>query len=294
MFNLLLRDHLLSLGFNMTRVFTAYFMLFFFCILLGKSRYRYFGLGLLSTLILFTQQDQFLAIAPFLVYALLTADVLTVQSRILHMGAGALMIIIPIFGYFAIHHALVDFWEVAFKFNFATYIAPHKSWGDHFRTIKRVLDNANYELPFMIALVLGIAALFLQNSRKGLVLAALAALFLTMVPEYLGGRLDFSGVLRDFPYYFLPLSSSICILLFTVFAFTEDRVLAGRRAQATYAALLCCSLIYTALQHGTHLIGVMPIRWFPHPSSLICKNNTFLIISYLSFLIDNILIATMN
>lgn len=44
------------------------------------------------------------------------------------------------------------------------------------------------------------------------------------------------------------------MLLFSVFAFTEDKILADKKAQLPYALLLCCSLVYTALQHGTHLV----------------------------------------
>lgn len=252
LFNLLIRDHLISGGINMTREFTAFFMLFFFCVLMSRYRHRYYLLGLLSMLTFLTQQEQIIPLAPFLLYALLTTDTLPPDGRLLRLGAGALTILIPLLGYFAFYHSLTHFWNDAFKFNFTVYLTPHKSWGDHFRTIKRVLDGGNYELPFMIALVLGITALFLKNNRKSLVVAAIAALLLTMIPEYLGGKLE--GRDGDFVYYFLPLSTSICLVLFTVFAFTEDSILSGRLAQAPYAVLLCCSLLYTAFQHGTHLV----------------------------------------
>ncbi|HEY6900348.1 MAG TPA: hypothetical protein VI233_06890 [Puia sp.] len=254
LFNLLIRDNLISQGINMTREFTAFFTLFFFCVLMGRSRHRYFLLGLLSTLTFFTQQDQLIPQLPLLIYALLAADEVPTGGRLLRLSAGALTILIPLLGFFAFHHALSHFWEDAFKFNFTTYITAHKSLGDHFRTIKHVLDDGNYELPFMVAVVLGITALFGQNSRKGLVIAAMAALLLTLIPEFMGGRLDIEGQPSELVYYFLPLSTGICIVLFTVFAFTEDRILSGRLAQAPYAALLCCSLLYTALQHGTHLV----------------------------------------
>jgi hypothetical protein len=252
LFNLMLRDNLISLGINMTREYTAFFTIFFFCVLLGKYRYRYFLLGFLGTLIFFTQQDQVLPLIPFLIYAVIN-DRPLLWTRIAQLAAGALIFTVPLLLYFAVNHSLAYFWEDAFHFNFSVYTTQKKSLGDHFRTVKTMLDAGNYELPFLLALVLGLASLFLQNKKKGLVLASLAALFLTMSPEFMGGRLTTHGASSNFSYYFLPLSASVCLVLFTVFAFTEDKVLAGRKAQLPYVFLLCSSLGYTALQHGSHL-----------------------------------------
>jgi hypothetical protein len=58
---------------------------------------------------------------------------------------------------------------------------------------------------------------------------------------------------QDFYYYFLPLAASLPILVFTVFAFTEDLFLRDHKSQLLYGALLSCSLCYTILQHATHL-----------------------------------------
>lgn len=253
LFNLMIRDRLISLGINMTREYTTFFLVLFFCILLGKYRYRHFLLGLLTALTFFTQQDQVLPLLPFLFYSLLATDPVPVITRIIRLGAGFLSITLPLFLYFAFHHSLGYFWDDAFAFNFTIYTTEKKSIGDHFRTIKRTLDAGNYEIPFMVALVLGITSLFLENKKKGLVFAALAALFLSMAPEFMGARVLRVGVFCDFIYYFLPLSASVCMLLFSVFAFTEDKILADKKAQLPYALLLCCSLVYTALQHGTHL-----------------------------------------
>jgi hypothetical protein len=254
LFNLMIRDRLISLGINMTREYTTFFLVLFFCILLGKYRYRHFLLGLLTALTFFTQQDQVLPLLPFLFYALLATDPVPVTTRMIRLGAGFLSITLPLLLYFAFHRSLSYFWNDSFLFNFFVYTAPKKSLGEHFRSIKRVLDNGNYEIPFMVALILGITSLFLQNKNKALTLAALAALLLTMAPEFMGGRLGCGEIPEDFIYYFLPVSAGVCILLFTAFAFTDDKVLADRTAQLPYAVLLCCSLVYTALQHGTHLV----------------------------------------
>jgi hypothetical protein len=163
-------------------------------------------------------------------------------------------VLVPIVIYFSWHHALGYLWEDAFRFNTQWYTAQPKSFGDHFRTIKRCLDAGNYEIPFMIALVLGSTSLFMRHRRKGLLIAAMAALFLSFSAELLGNRFGIGGEPADYPYYFLPLSGTVCVLLFVVFAFADETGLGIRKFQLPYAILLCCSLSYTALQHGTHLV----------------------------------------
>ena len=252
LFNLMIRNPLVNMGINLTREYTAFFTLLFFCILAGRSRYRHFLLGFLSALIFFTQQDQFLLLIPFLIYALIS-DPAPPQRPVIWLGVGFLSVTVPILLYFASNHGLGYFWEDAFQFNFSVYTAEKKSFGDHFRSIKYALDAINFELPVIIAMILGIAALFMQNKKRGLLIAALVALLLTLSPEFMGGRSNAWNEPGYFITYYLPLSATVCILLFVVFAFTEDKLLTGRKARLPYIFLLCCSLGYTALQNITHL-----------------------------------------
>jgi hypothetical protein len=196
------------------------------------------------------QQDQVLFLIPFLIYILLSDGSTPLLYRLLRLGAGFLTILLPLLTYFWVHHSLGYFWEDAFQFNFSWYITEKKSFPDHFRYIKQTLDAANYELPFMIAAILGITALFLQNRKKRLLLAALAGVALSLSAEFMGARSPDS----DFRYYFVPLAASLTILLFCIFAFTEDDILRNKKAQIIYGFLLCTSLSYTALQHATHLV----------------------------------------
>ena len=255
LFNLMIRDNLISCGTNYTREYTTFFLLLFFCILLGKYQYRYFWAGLLTALTFFTQQEQVLALVPFLLYALFANDSVSMITRIIGLSGGFLSVTLPLLLYFALHRGLGYFWDDAFVFNMTIYIREKKTLGDHFRTIKRQIDTGNYELPFMISLILGTIYLFRPNKKKSLVGAALLAVILSMSSEWMGGRLMGKGVPQDFSGYFLPLSASVCILLFTVFAFSENALLTARKAQLPYALLLCSSLIYTALQHTTHLVS---------------------------------------
>lgn len=253
LFNLMVRDNLISGGMHFTREYSTFFVMFFFITLMGRSKYRYFLLGLFAALTFFTQQDQVLLLAPLTLCVLFEKDQLSPFNRCVRMGVGFLSIAAALVLYFAVHRSLSWFWQDAYGFNFSWYLTEKKSFGDHFRTIKRVLDHGNYELPFMIALVLGVTSLFLQNRRKDLVAAAILAVILSMSSELMGGRLEGKGVPQDFNGYFLPLSAAVCMLLFIVVGFTEDRMITDRRAQLPFALLLCTSLTYTQLQHGTHL-----------------------------------------
>lgn len=253
LFNLMLRDQLISEGINMTREYTCYCYILFFCVLMGRSRYRSFLLGLWCGLAFFMQQEEVLPMIPFLGYALLTRDPLTPARRLLLMATGFVTVALPIVLYFAAERSLGDFWRQAFLFNLDVYTAQKKPLGDHFRTIKRVLDSGNYELPFMISLCLGVAALIWANRKRGLILAAFAGLLVCFISEFMGGRYRGQDLPADYPYYFLPLSAGVSILLFTVFAFAEAVVPDNRAVRLPYTLLLCASLGYTALQHATHL-----------------------------------------
>ena len=269
LFNLMIRDHLVSLGIDATREFTAWFFVLFFCVLMGRSAYRHFLMGLLGGLIFFTQQEQVLALLPFVVYAVEDGGGfikpasglagagkrrLWRYGRLLPMGAGFLVILLPIVGYFALHRSLGYFWEDAFRFNLFEYTSEKKSLLEHFRAIKKSLDDGNFELPFMIAVTLGIYSLFLRQRNKRLLLAALVAVALTFAPEFMGARFQGTGVPTDFITYCQPLAGSICVLLFVTLAFADEPLLANRKVLLPFATLLCCSLGYTALQHATHPI----------------------------------------
>lgn len=249
LFNLMLRDFLICHGIGMTREYTAIFQLIFFCVLIGRYRYRDLLIGLLAALVFFMQQDQVLFLIPFLLYSWMSTGPRSIPARTLRFAGGFAIVAGPLLLYFLLTRSLGYFWQDAFQFNFSWYTTERKSLGDHFRTIKYTLDAGNYELPFLIAAALGVSALLLRNRKKGLITAGLAGLLLSLSSELLGAR----PAEADFSYYFVTLSAAVPILLFAVFAFGEDPVVNNTKAQAIYGFLLCCSLTYTAFQHATHL-----------------------------------------
>jgi hypothetical protein len=253
LFNLMIRDPLLNEGINLTREYTSYLLILFFCLLMGKYRYRGFCMGSLAALIFFMQQEQVLAVIPFLVYAVCARGARTPAKRILPIGAGFSAVTLLIVLYFVWHRSLGEFWKDAFLFNIDVYTAQKKSIGDHFRTVKRVLDEGNYELPFMTALCTGLVSLITVKKNKSLILAAFTGLLLSLGAEFMGGRTKDQQFGVDFLYYFIPLSAGVCLLLFTVFAFAQEVVPPARSVLLPLFFLVSSSLGYTALQHATHL-----------------------------------------
>lgn len=256
LFNLMLRDFLICLGMGMTREYTTMLLLIFYCVLLGKYRYRYFIFGLLTGLIFFMQQDQVLPLIPFFIYAFLPEeDTVPFLTRVLRTAAGFLTIALPVILYFVWHNSLKYLWQDAFLFNMNWYTTTLKeSFWDHLRKLKTVLDQGNYEVPFMVAVVLGVYALFNKTTNRKIILVSLAAMMLSLSPGFMGGRDIVPAVNRmTFTHYYLPLAASLPFLLFSVFAFSTEPVVQGWKAQGIFGVLICASLLYTDLQHATHL-----------------------------------------
>lgn len=253
LFNLMLRDGIISRSLNGTREFTTLFFLLFFCILMGKSRYKDLWLGLLTGLVFFTQQEQVLSLIPFLIYSLSNRIAVPALIRVLFMAAGFSTVLLPLLLYLGANSALSYFWQDAFLFNFSWYTTEKKTFLQHFSTVRQVLSVGNYEIPLSIAVILGILSLLFKHERKGLVVAAMTAAVLTLAPEFMGGRYQGSGEPTDFPYYFLPMAAAISILLFVSWAFTEDNLLTNRKQRLFFAILLCSNLVFTLVQHATHM-----------------------------------------
>ncbi|HEY4334439.1 MAG TPA: hypothetical protein VGM89_01040, partial [Puia sp.] len=202
LFNLLIRNYMICFGVNMTRGYTAIFLLLFFCLLLdGDRRYRYYCLGLLAAATFFMQQDGVIVLLPFGLYALLSTRKGTEIGWAL---AGILTVSAPLLIYFAAHKALMPLWQDAFQFNFRWYLAK-PTLGEHFRAVKKSLQNTDLQMAFILAAVLGVFAILGRHKKKGLLAAALATFFLSFTAEGLSGMLQYG---YSFWYYLLPLTTT--------------------------------------------------------------------------------------
>src|SRR4029077_1670942 len=204
---------------------------------IGTSKYKYFFLGLLSALIFFTQQEQILPLAPFLFYAVFAGTThfyYDALKRIALICAGFLIIVIPLLSYFILHHSLKYFWEDAFLFNFNWY-TEKKSVAEHARAITQILQKSGYDLTLYVSVILCFISLYVGNRKKILLITCLFAIAFSFSAEVLSGKL-IAGLSVE--YYLLPLSATLPISLFTVFAFSRDLFLLHKLNQLIYGILL--------------------------------------------------------
>lgn len=264
LFNLLLRNYLVCISIGMTREYTAIFVLLFFCLLFNESKYKYFWMGLLTAATFLMQQEQVIVLLPFWLYAFaphpssagpdpaiprVSNPFPILAQNILLALAGVFVLSAPILLYFGLNQSLFWFWQCAFQFNFLWY-DEKLPFIVHFRATKDALEVSGYMVTFLLAVVAGISALVLKTTNRRLVAVALLGVLLSFTSEYLSGKLS-AG--HAFYYYLLPLSSTLPVLIFTVWANTKEEFLLGKKSQGFYGFLLCCLPLYTAFQHGTHL-----------------------------------------
>jgi hypothetical protein len=250
-FNLLIRNYLVCNGIGMTREYTAIFLLIAFSVMLGRSRYTFFLLGLLTAAILLTQQEQILPLLPFLAYAFVdTHSTTSFLQKGIQIVAGFLVIAGPLLLYFGAHHALTVFWHDAFLFNF-TWYAGKQPLSEEFRAVHASLKTTDNDLPLFITATIAVTALFLRGRKKGLLVTALLATALAFGPQLITGRLTVMP--GAFYYYFLSLCAVLPIMMFVVWADTGHPFLQSRISQAVFGFLICTPLLYNAIQHGTHL-----------------------------------------
>ena len=253
LFNLLLRVPFISNGIGMTREYTSIFLLVFFCFLLMEKKYKHFWLGLITGFIFFMQQDQMITLFPLFLYGWLSdlpvSWIKPLIRRSSAMLVGFFVIGIPILAYFQIHHALADFWNDAFLFNFAWY-SEKVPLQQNVRSIFVAMRNGGYELAFYVSLILGIASLVLGNSNKRLLLACLFALFLSFSAEYVSGKLVFG---LDVYYYLLPLAATMPMVLYAAFANSEHSTLQNKVNQLIYGIIFVAAPL---LQVAGYSLGI--------------------------------------
>jgi len=252
LFNLLIRNSLVSMGGSMTREYTAIFLLLFFCIMLGRLRYKYILLGILGGLTGWMQQDAMITLLPLLLYALLAGDEQPAQPRskkFLLLTAGFMLVSLPVLFFFLFHGALSYLWKDAFLFNL---LLPQQQMNliREIKIIKHALHECEYEMTFYTAAILGLISPFIAHKKGKLLYAAVLTLLLSFVAELLTGRLILGP---GFYYYFLPLSASIPIVVFVVFAYSNIGFLKERNIQLIFGLILCITQFLGALRYASGL-----------------------------------------
>jgi len=249
LFNLIIRNNLISYGIGMTREYTAVFLLLFFCVIFYKNAYKYIILGALIALTFWMQQDATITLLPLVIYALLIQETpsIAVLRRILYALIGFVVITFPVTLYFAYNHSLSFLWSDTFLFNINLPRQP-VPWFTEMKLIKHALHDSEMEMAFYTALILGASGLLLTRKKGSLLLYAFLTLLLSFIAEYLTGRMhDGPGYMH----YLLPLSASIPILVYVIFTESEISFLKDKYAQFIIPAILSVVLILGTLRYAT-------------------------------------------
>jgi hypothetical protein len=243
LFAVLLRSHLVSNGTGMTREYTTIAMVLFFCLMQGTRRLRFFWMGVVAGLSFFMQQDATLILFPFALYGMLeqVGNFRTFIVRGLQMLGGFACIAIPVVSYFALNHALGDFWKYAFATNFNVYVEK-KPLASHLEFMTGHLHATGFYLLFYSSVFFALL-LFYFNSRKGLLTAVLAATALCFLNQYLSGR--------HITYYLLPLSGALPLLLFVLLTYSPAIPAIIKRA-GSIVYVLTLILIQLLTQYKTY------------------------------------------
>lgn len=250
LFNLLLRNYVVSFGIGMTREYTAIFLLFLFCIMLGKNEKRFLWMGLLTALIFFMQQDQVLVAVPLIAYAfLISLPERRFIKQALMFAGGFILISIIILGYFTYNQSLRYFWEDAFLFNFQWY-NQHYPVFTNLKVIRNRLHDTAYEMPFYMSFITAAFTLIYSRRERTLLLTCIITLIASFTAALISGKMvDGLGVL----YYFLPLSASVPIVLFVLFNNNEGLKLTEKKPQLIFSAMVLAIPVLSMFQYGTNL-----------------------------------------
>ena len=249
-FNLLIRYSLVSFGTGMTREYTTVFLLMFFCVMQGTAKYKFLLMGLLAGLAFWMQQDSMITFTPFILYSFFAKANLPLAGlgkKLLSWSTGFMIVSLPIISYFALNQSLEYLWSVAFAFNLHTPGVAVSIY-EKIKNCKHALHEVEFEMPFYVALTLGIASLFLKPKKPKLLYMAIMALFLSFAAELISGRMKPGN---SFVYYLLPLAATIPILVYVVFTDSQAFFLQDKRAQLMLNIMLSTTLILGTIRYAS-------------------------------------------
>jgi hypothetical protein len=252
LFNLIIRNSLISYGNGMTREYTAVFLLIFFCVMFNKNTYKYFLLGGLAALTFWMQQDAIIVMMPMMIYTIFMQETAPkfIYSRVLLTAAGFAIISLPVILYFIYHHALWYLWQDTFLFNIRLPRQSTSFLGE-LKLIKHAIHDTEMDMVFYTTLIVGITALFLKSDKKRLLQVAFTTLLFSFSAEYLTARMQFGP---GYMHYLLPLAASIPILLYVISSETEFDFFKNKKSRYILASILTVILILGALRNARRIV----------------------------------------
>ncbi len=256
-FILLIRNPFYSYGVGMTREYSTLFLLLFLCFNFSKGNRSYLKLGILAGLIFFMQQDQIVLIFPFVAYSfveLFKVDKQKALRYIFMLFAGSLFVAVPILIYLGANHALKAFWEDAFLFNFNWY-SEKIPLSQHLKIIYGLLSDSKTEFIFFSTLLLLTCAFFFKQADKKLTAAAVLALFLSFISEYLSGKISIGLSLE---YYALPIAATVPFCLYILFTKTGFADKLQEIHFFFYVAIMALPLVLHTLHYAGYVSRLQP------------------------------------
>ena len=172
-----------------TREYSAVFMAIAVSLILINPKRNYLLIGFLMSLTFFTQQEEAIFIAPFIIWHLCFEDSRIVQFRLLlertaKLTSGFLIVLIPIISWMYFKNGLQEFWDHAFVFNFTTY-QPSNPLGIRLENSLKLLYHSR--VGFFILGFLALHLFFiLKNSNKTFhVLSTISLISITILKCFL-------------------------------------------------------------------------------------------------------------
>lgn len=208
----LLDPFIICLG-SFTREYSAVFIAIALSIILTNQGKKYLSSGLLVGLTFFTQQEEILALFPFVIWHLLTQENQAVKlkwklvvKRMFQMLVGFLLILIPLVVWLYSKGALTAFWEQAFMYNFFIY-RPNNPMSERLLNSFNLFYHSRIGF-FIIGFILLHCYFYLKRSNRVLHLTALTSLILFAVLKSTSSRL---GEMYNMQHYFMGYSALFAI-----------------------------------------------------------------------------------
>lgn len=214
----LLDPFIICLG-SFTREYTAVFIGISISVMLLHPGKKYILTGILFGLTFFTQQEEILALLPFIVWHICRDENYNyifswknVFYKLLKLLLGFLIILVPLLIWLFAKGALTAFWDQAFLYNFFVY-RPNNPMST--RLLNSLALFYHSRIGFFIAGFLLLHLYFVvKKSNTTIHLTAIIALLLFVVLKSVFSRL---GEIYNMQHYFMGFSALFAISLLLIF-----------------------------------------------------------------------------
>lgn len=208
----LLDPFIICMG-SFTREYTAIFIAITLSLILLNPGKTFVLTGVMTGLTFFTQQEEILALCPFIIWHLFTTEKNTLQvnwglffKRVFQMLVGFMFIVIPLVLWLYSKDALYGFWDQAFLYNFFIYL-PNNPIPIRISNSLSLFYHSRIGF-FIIGFLIVHFYLVHKSSQKALHFAAIITLLLFTILKTVFSRL---GEMYNMQHYFMGYSAIFAI-----------------------------------------------------------------------------------